>query len=485
MCFRIKKYQLASFFEVHDLEYDTETIIRREISPSGKSRAFVNDSPVTLSVLQLLKEQLIDVHSQHQTAELSNMVFQFFLLDTLANNTGTLTLYTQKLQKYQQVKKELTELEVLQHEAEKQHEYTLYLYTELQAASLQVGEQEDLEQQVAQNNNQETIQESIAAAFTLASHEEVGVQTNLHALQNHLKTIAPYATKYQELLDRVCSLEIELTDVVLELENAHEQTVLNPAEALAKNERLQHIYDLQKKHQVTTVAALLTLQESLGVKVGEVLNASEILESKQQQVKDLAETLDVLAAKLTVARKKIIPSLQQQLELILADVGMPNAQFLIELLPVETYATTGKDQLSFLFSANKGASFGLLKKVASGGELSRVMLAVKKLLSTNAQLPTIIFDEIDTGVSGEIATKMGAIMQQMSSRMQVLSITHLPQIAAKGLQHYKVFKEEQEDQVYTRLKELSSAERIVEIAEMLSGKEPTKSALAHAKTLLK
>ena len=480
----IENYQLQGFFETVDLDYEHETILRREILPSGKSRAFVNDTPVTLSVLSALKEKLMDVHSQHQTSQLSDANFQFTIIDALAKNQSKIGSYQRGLQQYHLLQKELRQIEDSQREANQQYDYNLHLYQELEAAKLIATEQEDLETTLEKLNNIEDIQLNLSEALSLAIHEEVGIQGRLSSMENNLHKIAPFSKGYQEISERVSSLKIELDDIIDELENVTENLEFNPNEAEKINDRLQLIYNLQKKHYVHTIEELLQVQEVLSEKLAQKENAEEYIAIKTKEIQEIAEKLDVVAKNISDARIQSVPKLKKSLESLLSELGMGNARFSIQIRPSQQYFANGKDELELLFSANKGGNFGELKKVASGGELSRIMLSVKKILSENLQLPTIIFDEIDTGVSGEISNKIAQIMQQMSAHMQVITITHLPQIAAKGAQHYKVFKSDVAGTTTTNLKQLSPEERIVEIAEMLSGKEISDSALIHAKELL-
>jgi len=481
---RINKYSLESFFESQDLDYESNTIIRREILPSGKSRAFVNDTPVTLSVLSELKSKLIDIHSQHQTLELSDQQFQFQLLDAFAKNDTKLNSYKRGLSQYHKAKKKLDELLQNQREANQQYDYNLHLYNELVEVNLIEDEQLELEEQLEKINNVEDIKLNLSEALQITLDDNIGVQTLLNTLENNLNKISPYSKEYQELASRISSVKIELDDIAKELENANESIDFDPVKAEQLNDRLQLIYNLQKKHYVASNAELLQIQEELSEKVAVVENAEQFLLDQEKEVEEIAAKLNDLAVTISNARKSIIPKLTKQLESILIDLGMSQARFSIEIHSSNQYFKNGKDELSFLFSANKGGQFGELKKVASGGELSRIMLAIKKVMSENSQLPTIIFDEIDTGVSGEISNKMVNIMHQMSQKMQVITITHLPQIAAKGSQHYKVYKEESADTTITNLKQLSEDERIVEIAEMLSGKNISDSAITHARELL-
>ena len=480
----IHSYNLQDFFETEDIDYETNTILRREILPSGKSRAFINDTPVTLLVLTALRARLIDIHSQHQTLQVSGQEFQFQLLDAVANNESKLASYQSGLASYTKEKKKLEEIQHAQREAHLQYDYNSHLYNELFEAKLIEDEQELLEEKLEKINNVEEIKQNLSAALQISTDENIGIQNLLYSLEQKLTKIDSYSKEYQELSDRISSVKIELDDIIGDLESAFEQVDFNPSEATQLNDRLQLIYNLQKKHYVNSISELLTIQSALLLKVNTVENAEQSILDQETIVKGIANKLDAVALKISEARSKIILKLSKQLADILADLGMPHARFQIKNTPSENYYKNGKDSLEFLFSANKGGQYGELKKVASGGELSRVMLAIKKILSENSQLPTIIFDEIDSGVSGEVSNKMAHIMSQMSRKMQVITITHLPQIAAKGNQHYKVYKEEVNHITTTNLKQLSEDERIVEIAEMLSGKSISDSALTHARELL-
>jgi DNA repair protein RecN (Recombination protein N) len=480
----IANYNLKEFFEKVDLDYEDTTILRREILPSGKSRAFVNDTPVTLSVLNELRSKLIDVHSQHQTMQLSDASFQFTVLDALAKNANKVASYKRGVYQLHQLKKEVEKLESNQREINLQYDYNSHLFKELEDANLQVDEQNNLEEKLEKLNNIEEIKLNLAEALDLSVNEEVGIQNLLNTLENRLSKIASFSKEYQDVSERITSVKIELDDIVSELETANENVEFNPNEAEEINDRLQLLYNLQKKHAVNSNQELVNVLEDLSDKVRQVESADEVINQKKNEIEVVSEKLDQIALKITDTRKKVIPNLKKELELLLSDLGMENARFSINIKPTFKYFSNGKDELEFLFSANKGGNFGELKKVASGGELSRIMLAVKKVLSENTQLPTIIFDEIDTGVSGEVSNKIAAIMQQMSKHMQVISITHLPQVAAKGDNHFKVYKEEIKSVTTTNLRLLSADERIVEIAEMLSGKEISETAITHAKELL-
>lgn len=480
----ISNYSLEDFFNEVDLDYEPETIIRREILPSGKSRAFVNDTPVTLSVLNQLRTKLIDVHSQHQTMQLSDNNFQFSILDALAKNHARIASYKRGFVQLNKLKRELGQLEATQLEANQQYDYNLHLYKELEEAKVKVDEQAVLEEKLEKLNNIEDIRNNLSEALEITINEEIGIQNLLYTLENRLTKISSFSKDYQEISERVTSIKIEIDDIVTELENANESVDFNPNEVEEINDRLQLLYNLQKKHAVNSNKELITVFDELSEKVGIVESAVEVINKKQEEIDAVSEKLDKVAGLITKARTTSIPKLTKELHVLLTDLGMENARFSIKIKPIKNYFSNGKDELEFLFSANKGGNFGELKKVASGGELSRIMLSVKKVLSENTQLPTIIFDEIDTGVSGEVSNKIAAIMQKMSNNMQVIAITHLPQIAAKGNSHYKVYKKEINGITTTNLKQLTSEERIKEIAEMLSGKDISDSALRHAKELL-
>ena len=481
---KLENYNLLTFFAKVDLDYENDTIIRREILPSGKSRAFVNDTPVTLSILNQLKVKLIDVHSQHQTSQLSDSSFQFSIIDALSKNQSKITSYKSLLKELNLMRKELLQIEETQRVSNQQYYYNLYLFKELEESKLQVDEQENLEATLDKLNNIEEIQLQLSDALSITISDDIGIQFLLSSLESSLQKVAPFSKEYQELSDRITSIKIELDDIVGELEAVNENLEFNPNEANKINDRLQLIYNLQKKHYVSTNKDLLGIQQELSDKLLQKENATEYIINTKKEIDILCEKIDKIANNIFIERTKVIPKLKVLLEGLLAELGMENARFSILVSHTQDYFTNGKDELQFLFSANKGGDFGELKKVASGGELSRIMLSVKKILSENTKLPTIIFDEIDTGVSGEISNKIAQIMQQMSKHMQVITITHLPQIAAKGLNHYKVFKSEVNGKTTTNLKLLTPEERIVEIAEMLSGKDISISALTHAKELL-
>jgi DNA repair protein RecN (Recombination protein N) len=482
--FEISKYNLLSFFEANDLDYENDTIIRREILPSGKSRAFINDSPVNLQELQELSLFLIDIHSQQQTQELSDENVQFEIIDAIANNKETILEYQSLLKSYKSDKSKLNSLLKRQSESKKEQEYNTFLLDELVAAQLKSGEQESLEADFEKLNNVEIIKESIDRSLAIANEEQIGVMHNLNEIKVSLQKIASFSNEYHSLLERITSVTIEFDDISDEMNRCSEKLINDPEQLDLISQKLQVIFNLQKKHQVSSVDELLEIQANLENSVLELGNMEEDIAALIVSIEQKTIELDAFSTTIHNNRLDSIPVLSQKLITILETLGMPNVRFNIDIETTETYFQNGKDELQFLFSANKGTDFGLLKKVASGGEMSRIMLAVKAILAQYSKLPTLIFDEIDTGVSGEIAIRMGEIMKEMSQEMQIFAITHLPQIAAKGNAHFKVFKSTVGEDTLSELKLLNGEERVVEIAQMLSGTVVSDSALNHAKALL-
>lgn len=482
--FQIDKYNLQTFFSDNDLDYEATTIIRREILPSGKSRAFINDSPVNLNELQELGEILIDIHSQHQTRELSEEAYQIQILDAIAGNAEILSEYKKNLSEYKSDKMKLKKLISDKEALAKEQDYNTFLLEELLTANLKAGEQLQLESIFEKLNNVEFIKEALDKSLVLANEEQIGVLQNLKEIKTALSKIAGLSPEFNELAERVSSVLIEFDDIYEALSNQSEKLINDPEQLEIVNQKLQAIYSLQKKHQVNSVEELLVIQNELDEKLVLSDDLDTGIHKLENEIAQKITVLNQVADVITNKRKAAVPVLTEKITAILSQLGMPNARFQFEIKTSEDFTVFGKDEIQLLFSANKGTNFGLLKKVASGGELSRIMLAVKAILAQYSKLPTIVFDEIDTGVSGEIAHKMGDIMKEMSKDMQVFAITHLPQIAAKGQQHYKVFKSIQGESTISELKLLSAEERIVEIAEMLSGKDISDSALNHAKALL-
>ena len=482
--FDIENYNLKRVFRDEYLDYESETIIRREILPSGKSRAFINDSPVNLNALTVLGKYLIDIHSQHQTLELTNNDFQFQIIDALANNKVNLKEYSLKLDLYKETEKALNSLNNLKAEFIKEHDYNAFLLNELDEAKLISGELEALETEYETLSNVEDIKEELSSSNNLLSDEQVGVLNTLTMLKNSLFKLSNISGIYKNLYDRVNSTLIEIDDLFGDLERFQEDIEADPNRLEFVNAKLQAIHNLLLKHSVNDVDELLNIKFELANKVASAENIDADIELKLKELNDLKSELNRIAKIIHKQRESAIPQLVFQLEEILSDLGMETAKFDISVTLEDRFLFNGKDSLSFLFKANKGGDFKLLKKAVSGGELSRIMLAIKSILSKYIQLPSIVFDEIDTGVSGEISNKMANIMIKMSRSIQVFTITHLPQIAAKGDTHFKVYKEEINKKTTTQLIKLNDDERIVEIAQMLGGKKMSSSAIAHAKQLL-
>ena len=482
--FLIDKYGLQSFFEENDIDFEERTIIRREILPSGKSRAFINDTPTTLNVLSELSDKLIDIHSQHETLQLADTNFQFLIIDALAGNSKYLNSYKKGLNLFKKLSSELQILIKNQQEATKQHDYNTFLLNELVDAEFKPDEQETLEDTLEKLNHAEEIKILLNEAQQLGDVEEVGIADLLNKYQGIITKLSRFSKDFSELSKRMSSVKIEFDDIAKELENSNETIEYSPQEIEKYNNRIQLLYDLYKKHQVATIDELIEKQKILTVKVSSVENASAILEARKAEITEIENQLNKLAGIIRNNRRKAIPDLIKQLETLLKKLEMPTTSFQINLIETDSFLSNGKDELAFLIATNKGSNYEHLKKIASGGEMSRIMLAVKSILSNYSNLPTIIFDEIDTGVSGEVSNRIASVMSSMSDNMQVIAITHLPQIAAKGDHHFKVYKTEINKQTVTNIKVLTENERVEELAEMLSGKEVAESAIVHARQLL-
>ncbi|MFJ1430793.1 DNA repair protein RecN [Capnocytophaga canimorsus] len=483
--FALEKYDFESVFTELDIDYAPDTFLRREILPSGKSRAFINDTPVTLDVLQQLGQLLVDIHSQHQTLALGSLEYQFQIIDAIANNQHLKSVYAQQLKALKQSEKKLSELIEFQKNANKEYDYNLHLLKELKSAPLQAGIQSELEEIYEQAANVEEIKERISEALQRLSDENIGVISQLRELKGIFGRLENYSQQYKQWFERTESVLIEMEDLQSEVFDVEENIETDPEVLAETSRKLQLIYDLHKKHQVSTVEELMLIQDKLETLVSQVENSADSITQQEQQVALQRTQTLVTASQIHQLRQDVLPELDARLTSFMSELGMSNARFSITLTPTESFYANGTDELSFLFSANKGGSFGQLKKVASGGELSRIMLAVKAILAAHTALPTIMFDEIDTGVSGEISQKMGAIMKQMSGNRQVFAITHLPQVAAKGSTHFKVFKEDIDGKTITQLKRLTQEERIDEISQMLGGKDSANSARNHAIELIR
>lgn len=482
--FSLKDYDLTSFFDCHDLEYEPETIIRREVLPSGKSRAFINDSPVTLVVLEALGQQLIDIHAQHETLSLADDAFQFQIIDALAQTHDLLKNYKDTLADYKENQKKLESLQNQQQQSKKDYDYNSFLLQEIEEAQVLNLDLKTLESQYETLSNVDYIQSELQFAQQILSHEDVGVSTQLNELKQRFNKLKDVSSECTALFERILSTQIELEDIFTEIE--HHQNILeaNPQLLFETENQLKKINDLLGKHNVQTIEELNFVFEELSKKINHLTSLDAQLESVNNLLLKNIKKLNKISSTLSAKRNCVLIDLQDELHLLLADLGMPNAVFKIELQPCSDFLFNGKDVLKFLLKANKGGQFLPLNKGASGGELSRIMLAVKYILSKHQQLPTIMFDEIDSGVSGEISNKMASIMKDMSQYMQVFTITHLPQIAAKGTHHFKVFKQDFGTTTTTQLTKLNSDERLEEIAQMLGGKEITETAKLHAQQLM-
>ena len=482
--FDIAKYSLKSLFDKEDLDYEVETIIRREILPSGKSRAFINDSPVNLNALVVIGQHLIDIHSQHQTLEITNDNFQFQIIDALANNNSKLEEYANLLSDYKSSLKKLEDLNINKSEAIKEHDYNSFLLNELVDANLENEILENLETEYETLNNIEEIQQELSYSNQLLTEENIGILQALTNVKQSLAKVSEMSPKFKILYSRIESVLIEIDDVSNEIYNTQEQLEADPQRLEVVNTKLQSIHNLFLKHATDSIQSLLEIKKELEEKVAIVFNIDDDIKEAEKQIFELEKALNIKAKEIHKQRLDAIPVLTNKLESILFGLGMEHAKFKITLELEDKFLHNGKDKLNFLFTANKGGNFNSLKKAASGGELSRIMLAIKSILANYINLPTIMFDEIDSGVSGEIANKMSAIMKHMSKNMQVFSITHSPQIAAKGDAHFKVFKDNKDNQTKTQIVKLNNDERIIEIAQMLGGKQTSTSAIAHAKQLM-
>lgn len=484
--FDLSRYKMQEFFNENDIEYDqSDCIIRRELTASGKSRAFINDTPVQLSMLKELGEQLVDVHSQHQNLLLNKQDFQLNVVDVIAYDAKELATYQQTYNQYQATAREL---ETLKDDIERNRQNLDFLQfqcDELTQANLEEGEQEELEQRSDVMSHSEEIKSALYEADNALSAEVTGIIESLQTAICALKGIDRVWPNAQELTERLDSSYIELKDIAQEINAKLEDTDFDPAELDAVNNRLDKLYDLEKKYHVNTVDELITKRDELKHQLGNIENSDEALSELQQKLAKLQAQARKEADALTKLRTKAARQIEKDMQARLIPLGMPNVRFSIEVTP-SALGANGQDKIAFLFSANTSTPLQPVSQVASGGEIARVMLSLKAMISGAVKLPTIIFDEIDTGVSGKIAEKMAEIMQEMGhNERQVISITHLPQIAALGTAHYRVEKEETVMGTISRMKELTPEERITEIAQMLSGSDVSEAAIQNAKQLLK
>ena len=483
--FSIGSFNLSSLFEALDLDYEEHTIIRREILPSGKSRAFVNDTPVKLSNLSELGVHLIDIHSQHETLSIGNIDYQYSVLDTVAQNSKVKHDYKVNFKLLSEYKRHFEELKFNQVKADETYDYNVFLLSELKEAKLKTGLQEELESEQRKLSHIEELEEKLGQSFQHLDEESMGVISQLREVNLQMRKAAQLDTNLEELYRRVESILIEAEDISSETQSQLESLELDPKVLDQINTQLQHIYNLQKKHHVSNVEGLIETQNELEEQVSVKENAEQALREGQAKIDDQTEKLKSIAKSLFKSRQDTIKVISSKVESMLSELGIPDAKFEVRGSYTSVFTPKGADEFEWVFSANKGSALQDLKKVASGGELSRITLAIKSLLAEFENLPTIVFDEIDTGVSGDIATKMGSIMKKMSTSLQVISITHLPQIAGMGEQHFKVYKTTENEKTRSNIKILKGQERVVELAEMLGGDKTSVSALAHAQSLLK
>lgn len=480
--FNISELHLQPFFEKNDLDYENETILRREILPSGKSRSFVNDVPTTLKTMEELSGYLIDIHSQFETANIITEDFQFEWVDAVAENQALLANYHENLKQFYLHQKEIQSLTQQQTNFFKEKEYIEFLFQELNSLPLHELSLDRLEKELYLLENAEEMAQSLNKASQLISDEPQGILSLLTALQAQAKKFSTFTTE-QKLSERIDSVKIELQDILFEVEAKAQDIEPNPERLFIVQQKLNAINALLQKHQMSEVEELILLRNQLEEKLNESYTLREALQKAEKELSLVTENLVNLAERLHKEREKVIPKIQQDILQTLHFLGMPNAEIQLTLSPEENFNQYGKERLIFLFSANKGMPLSTLEKSVSGGERSRLMLAIKKSLAHHKTLPTLILDEIDTGVSGKIAGEMAKIMAEMGKELQVITITHLPQVAAKGNQHLKVVKVEKE-QTTSSIKKLGYNERLQEIAQMISGSEVTEAALQQARELL-
>ena len=482
--FEISSYDLHPLFDFHDLDYETETVLRRELLPQGKSRAFINDTPVNLTVLEEISLQLIDIHSQQDTHTLLRNEYQFQVLDALAGNERLLEQYQIDLAAYKKAKKELEYWTKVQADSNDSLELKQFLYEELVASKLDPDWEVELDQEIDALSHVDYLQTTLAASIQLLESETLGIVDQLKVVRRNSQGIFEKSSQFESLHERVQSATVELEDLMEEFKQHFERLEVNPQkleELLAQKDQLN---SLLQKHKVNTVDELRSIRDSLGKSLGETINLADKLTALKEEINKKTSQLKTLSNSLSKNRQGAITLLENELKNLVAKMGMQEAAFKMELSPSLEFQSNGTDLLTFQFSANKGGAFKVLKKVVSGGELSRIMLAIKAVLSRYKKLPTLIFDEIDTGVSGKISDSIAEVMANMSKQLQLITITHIPQVAAKGTHHFKVEKQREGEQTKTNLYLLESHARVEEIAIMLSGNQVTETARAHAKQLM-
>ena len=482
--FRIEEYDLDGFFETNGLDYETTSLIRREINPAGKSRAFINDTPVTINLLKELGDKLIDIHSQHQTLMLNDNSFQLNLIDSFAGTSGQNTEYRKKFNLYLKLRKELDDAREKAGKNKADLEYYQFQLNQLTEASLRDNEQGDLEAEQEILDHAEEIKLALCQSAELFVKDGESILSMLRVIKSNLSKIRSFLPEGESLYARTETSFIELDDLASEIDRISTRIEADPARLTYINARLDTIYSLMQKHKLNSISELIIKREELGELVKSISTADDRISDLEKTLKTELASLQVIANEISKKREGVIPEIEKKVTEILKQLGMPNARFRISLNRAADFMQSGIDQADFLFSSNRQIAPENLARVASGGELSRVMLSLKSLLTKYNNLPTIIFDEIDSGVSGEVADKVGQILSGMGKYMQVVNITHLPQVASRGTRHYHVYKDDERDSTFTRVKLLTPDERVLEVARLLSGSEVTEAAIRNAKELL-
>jgi DNA repair protein RecN (Recombination protein N) len=482
--FDVSQYDLKKLFSQHDLDYEPTAIFRREVNSEGKSRAFINDTPITLNVMKEFSVHLLDIHSQHQTITLKDSPFQIKILDSMGGNTLLFEGYSTLYAEFKTLEKKLNDLKQQESKSISESEYLQFLYNELEAAQLQSGEQEQLEQELKVLSNTEAIIQSIQGANHIISEGEINTLNLLNAASNNLQNVSGFHPSLETLYQRIQSCKIELKDIAAELNALERDFTLQPERMEIINDRLALYHKLQQKHRVNKGDELLQVKADIAEKLSGFESLSNDILQCEKQWNDKHKMLHIKAAELHENRKKAAVAIQKNIIALLKNVAIADAQFIIDITLLNELTPYGLNEITFLFSANKGVPPRELSKVASGGELSRLMLCIKYLIATKTALPTILLDEIDSGISGEVAHRVGNMIEELSKNRQVITITHLPQMASKGNAHYFVYKHLDNGMAQSKIKLLSKEERIVEIAKMLSGEAITETSLENARHLL-
>ena len=481
--FQISQLSLEKFFVTHELDYESESILRREILPSGKSRAFVNDTPVSLSILKKLSEKLIDVHSQHQTLLLNTNEYQLSIVDANAKNSELKTQFGEVYRSYKSISKEVSELKEKEAKLKTDLDYFQFQFDELDSLNLDSIDEDGIKEELDLLNNAESIKQSFNKSYELFDNE-LGVISQLKQVESELSSVANSSKKLEELYERFNSVLIEIEDIKSEIETTNEDIVFDESRIEELTDKVNGLFSVHQKHRTSSIQELIEVRDRIESNLLLASNFDNEIEKLEKEKEAILSNLKMIGERLSESRLKVFPKIEKSINQMLGGLGMPNAELQLSRQEVAEIQSNGIDAIQFLFKANKGGSFQPISKVASGGELSRLMLCIKTNLAQKKKLPTLIFDEIDTGVSGDIASKMAEMMKNISVSSQVISITHLPQIASKGDVHYKVYKITDEESTFTKMKTLDKESRVVELAKMLSGSSVSDAALENAKALL-